>query len=301
MRYAIIQARNIKEKSMLEIDKKELGNRIAQSRNEKDWTQIELGNKLGYTDKAISKWESGECSTKIETLLKLAEVFDKPLEYFTPIIKTDEQAENKVKHEEINIAEEVEKYKPLCVQHGILILDEVIKIKHISVIKEFLDNYPICYAEILYSWLEENNLKNIYRFAVDYGVDSLAAVTVLNDKEKIRQRILRHFELHDPNPYYGSEDGPAPTPDEYKEMRKEWLKEHLAESSENTSYEQPTDYDEIIAHQQLNGKYYVYYGISHNNQDSCNSKDGLDKHIQSLNDTKQDLLKVLGEMEEYNG
>ena len=32
---------------------------IAQCRKEHNWTQKELGEKLGVTDKAVSKWENG--------------------------------------------------------------------------------------------------------------------------------------------------------------------------------------------------------------------------------------------------
>ena len=38
------------------VDTKKVGVFIAQCRKEHNWTQKELGEKLGVTDKAVSKW-----------------------------------------------------------------------------------------------------------------------------------------------------------------------------------------------------------------------------------------------------
>ena len=39
------------------------------------FTQKELGARMGYTEKAVSKWESGQTIPPVETLVKLAELF----------------------------------------------------------------------------------------------------------------------------------------------------------------------------------------------------------------------------------
>ena len=54
--------------------KKTLGGKIASLRKEKGMTQLELAEKLGVTDKAVSKWERDLCCPDIATLPKLAEV-----------------------------------------------------------------------------------------------------------------------------------------------------------------------------------------------------------------------------------
>lgn len=41
------------------VDTQKVGAFIAQCRKEHSWTQKELGEKLGVTDKAVSKWETG--------------------------------------------------------------------------------------------------------------------------------------------------------------------------------------------------------------------------------------------------
>lgn len=54
--------------------KKTLGGKNASLRKEKGMTQLELAEKLGVTDKAVSKWERDLCCPDIATLPKLAEV-----------------------------------------------------------------------------------------------------------------------------------------------------------------------------------------------------------------------------------
>ena len=49
---------------------------IASLRKEKRMTQIELAEKMGVTDKAVSKWERDLACPDVSTLPKLAEVFD---------------------------------------------------------------------------------------------------------------------------------------------------------------------------------------------------------------------------------
>ena len=44
-------------------------------RKEHKFTQIELAERIGYSDKAISRWETGEVNPDIETLEKLAELY----------------------------------------------------------------------------------------------------------------------------------------------------------------------------------------------------------------------------------
>lgn len=43
------------------MNQERIGKFISLCRNKKNLTQSELANKLGITDKAISKWENGRC------------------------------------------------------------------------------------------------------------------------------------------------------------------------------------------------------------------------------------------------
>ena len=58
------------------MSKKTLGMMIASLRKEKRMTQIELAEKMGVTDKAVSKWERDLACPDVSTLRKLTEVFD---------------------------------------------------------------------------------------------------------------------------------------------------------------------------------------------------------------------------------
>lgn len=53
-----------------------IGEFIAKCRKEKELTQQELADKLGVTDKAISKWENGRCLMDISLLKPLSECLD---------------------------------------------------------------------------------------------------------------------------------------------------------------------------------------------------------------------------------
>ena len=58
-----------------------VANNIVTLRKQNGYTQIELSEKINYSDKAISRWEKGEVLPDIETLDNLANIFDVPLSY----------------------------------------------------------------------------------------------------------------------------------------------------------------------------------------------------------------------------
>lgn len=58
-----------------------VGKCIAQLRKDKRWTQLELAEKVGVSDKAISKWESGNGLPEISMFPILAEVFGVTIDY----------------------------------------------------------------------------------------------------------------------------------------------------------------------------------------------------------------------------
>lgn len=55
--------------------KKSLGMMIASLRKESGMTQLELADKIGVTDKAVSKWERDISCPDINSIPKLAEIF----------------------------------------------------------------------------------------------------------------------------------------------------------------------------------------------------------------------------------
>ena len=58
------------------MDQIKIGKFIATLRKEKDLTQEQLGEKLGVTNKTISRWENGNYMPDIEMLSLLSKEFD---------------------------------------------------------------------------------------------------------------------------------------------------------------------------------------------------------------------------------
>ena len=55
---------------------------ISELRQANGMTQLELAEKLNYSDKTISKWERGESSPDLSVLLEIATLFGVTLDYF---------------------------------------------------------------------------------------------------------------------------------------------------------------------------------------------------------------------------
>lgn len=62
--------------------KEVISQNIATIRKKRKLTQVELSEKLNYSDKAISRWEKGESLPDIETLHKLSEILEVPVASF---------------------------------------------------------------------------------------------------------------------------------------------------------------------------------------------------------------------------
>ena len=73
---------------------KTLGMMIASLRKENGMTQFELAEKMGVTDKAVSKWERDISCPDVNTIPKLAEVFGISVDELMQI-KAESQDESK--------------------------------------------------------------------------------------------------------------------------------------------------------------------------------------------------------------
>lgn len=84
----------------------EIGKRIKMLRNSVGLTQDELGDKLGVKKAAIQKYESGSIvNLKIETIKKLAEIFEVTPAYIMGWDKFDEEINNDKLKRQIRLAE----------------------------------------------------------------------------------------------------------------------------------------------------------------------------------------------------
>mgnify|MGYP002857329070 FL=1 len=58
------------------MNQQKVGKFIAQCRKEKGYTQAVLAEKLGITDRAVSKWETGKCMPDVSIMLELCELLE---------------------------------------------------------------------------------------------------------------------------------------------------------------------------------------------------------------------------------
>ena len=76
---------------------------IAELRLLNNMTQLELAEKLNYSDKTISKWERAESTPDIAVLVQIADLFGVTLDYMVHAENIDEQVqENKQKEARYN-------------------------------------------------------------------------------------------------------------------------------------------------------------------------------------------------------
>ena len=75
--------------------KQSMGMMIAEKRKELGMTQLELAEKMGVTDKAVSKWERDLSCPDVNSLPKLAEIFGMSVDELLQIKSEAMQAEEK--------------------------------------------------------------------------------------------------------------------------------------------------------------------------------------------------------------
>lgn len=83
-----------KERGQEQMKKKSLGMMISSLRKENGMTQLELAEKMGVTDKAVSKWERDLSYPDVNSIPKLAEVFGVSVDELMQI-RTESQYEEK--------------------------------------------------------------------------------------------------------------------------------------------------------------------------------------------------------------
>ena len=64
---------------------------IAELRKASNMTQLELAEKLNYSDKAVSKWEHGDSIPDVTVLLEIADLFGVTLDFLVREVHTIEE------------------------------------------------------------------------------------------------------------------------------------------------------------------------------------------------------------------
>ncbi|MBO5858309.1 MAG: helix-turn-helix transcriptional regulator, partial [Clostridia bacterium] len=92
------------------MDQIKIGKFIAERRRQKDLTQVQLADKLGITDKAVSKWERGIAMPDTSIMLELCDILGISVNELLCGEKINMENENK-KNEQIllDMAKELEK------------------------------------------------------------------------------------------------------------------------------------------------------------------------------------------------
>lgn len=155
-----------------------LNERIKQLRKEKGWTQGQLAEQLGVTDKAVSKWEVGEANPDISLLAKLAELFGVSVDYLLTgvlrekevviispkemLFKTDDPKYlEQISENDLNI---VEMFEHKLVNVFTYLLDNKKIRSYIRDKRSRLGNTDDYIPEILYLCLVSNRLEQLKAF-----------------------------------------------------------------------------------------------------------------------------------------
>lgn len=71
-----------------------LNEKISQLRNDNNWSQEELAEKLNVSRQSVSKWESGQAKPDLDKIIALSNIFDVSTDY---LLKDDnEEKSNKL-------------------------------------------------------------------------------------------------------------------------------------------------------------------------------------------------------------
>ncbi len=97
--------------------KQSFGAMIAAMRKEQGMTQLELAEKMGVTDKAVSKWERDLSFPDVDSIPRLAEIFDVTVDELMQV-KSDSKENRKVNR----ISEIVLKGIPLAMGIDVVVL-----------------------------------------------------------------------------------------------------------------------------------------------------------------------------------
>ena len=119
-------------------------NNLISLRKDNKLTQLELAQKVGYSDKAISRWETGETTPDVETLHTLAGLYNVPIAYF---FEEEHVVENKKVKEKVKVNKFV--ISLLCIVSvwfvAIILFDVLSKIDGIKAWLSFIWAIPMSF------------------------------------------------------------------------------------------------------------------------------------------------------------
>lgn len=191
------------------MEKNKIGNFIATKRKEKGLTQLELGNILSVTDKAISKWERGLGLPDITIIKNLAKALD---------VSVNDILNGEItKDKTIDIEKELSKLKKkIDYQHKkkILILTTIfILVIGIIILRNISFGYKI--KKVYYNHIGKNTYINVgvpkTSFLMKYNDKSYSFknfrnVSILENEVKKYLKSLSYLTCNDTIYYYNNKD-----------------------------------------------------------------------------------------------
>lgn len=97
---------------------------------------------------------------------------------------------------------EKKKQQLLCIHNGILNIDELLKLNDFKVVKQMLEEYPICLYEKLMNLLTEKKYKDLFKCAVDCNLIQVAQFVLREQYSKLQPEIEKLKELSEKNEFY---------------------------------------------------------------------------------------------------
>lgn len=169
-----------------------IGDRIKELRVNKNLTQCELAEKINVTDKAVSKWESGEGSPNIKSLADLANVLGTTTDYLLSGKghESDKDADKSINNKRTN--EELEKELAPTIKDGYYCIKDVIRLDDFE-LYEYSLTKPNCALEDMWEAYKAKNEKKLFRMAVDHGIEEISDTLILQGMEKIPNVLVSCF------------------------------------------------------------------------------------------------------------
>ena len=175
------------------MNQERIGRFIAELRKEKKLTQIDLANKLGITDRAISKWENGRGLPDLSLLTPLCEILDISINELLSGSRLDKKDyQEKLEENIINTIDYTDKKIKKTKKFFVIVLS-VIVIIFIALfmfygidITRMRNNKPVIFSTWGYSYAPAIDLKeNEIELAItDYLIQKGDSEPKHNDNEK---------------------------------------------------------------------------------------------------------------------
>lgn len=175
------------------MNQEKIGRFIAELRKEKEMTQVDLANKLGITDRAISKWENGRGMPDLSLLTPLCEILDVSINELLSGARLDKKNyQEKLEENIINAIDYTDKKikktkKIFTILLAAILMFLVILIAMFSIdINRMKNNKPIIFSTWGYEYAPAIDLHEveIYKAINDYLIEKGDSEPKHNKNEK---------------------------------------------------------------------------------------------------------------------